>query len=136
MYIIMRDFNTSPSDRERNHTGAMTVALITENGSIQTIWLPDAMEGRYRFQDGINPEFPLYIESDGKQWIAYAEKGAFFHTASGLEQEVQPLTILLAATQTAKSAIRMKLFPEGMPFCIGSVNPGILLTVTVQMEPF
>lgn len=88
----MGDFNTSSPAEQKNDTGAMTVALISESGSIQTMWLPGAMEGRYRFQEGANPDFPLYIESDGKQWIAYAEKGAFFHMANAPEQEVQPLT--------------------------------------------
>jgi len=70
----------------------MTVALISETGAFETMWLPAAMEGRYRFQGNLNSGLPLYIESDGSQWIAYAEKGAFFRIPGAKEQEVLPLT--------------------------------------------
>ena len=85
-----------PNDRQ-SHTNAMTVALISENGAFQTMWLPAAMEGRYRFRDDFNSSLPLYIESDGNQWVAYAEKGAFFQTAGAVEQESLPLADQLIA---------------------------------------
>lgn len=70
----------------------MTVALISESGAFQTIWLPADMEGRYRFQGGLNLDLPLYIESDGSQWVAYAEKDAFFQIDEAGEQQTLPIT--------------------------------------------
>jgi len=93
----MNDLHNHTLNKRRSDTSAMTVALISESGAIQTLWLPAAMEGRYRFQDNSNFELPLYIEADGSQWIAYTEKGAFFQAGNGMEQETFPLADQLIA---------------------------------------
>ena len=71
----MDRFSSSASDNRRNDTNALTVALISENGAFQTMWLPADMEGRYRFQSSLGLDLPVYMESDGNQWAAFAEKG-------------------------------------------------------------
>lgn len=93
----MDRFSSSASDNRRNDTNALTVALISENGAFQTMWLPADMEGRYRFQSSLGLDLPVYMESDGNQWAAFAEKGAFFQDCGDDELEVLPLTNQLIA---------------------------------------
>jgi len=70
--------------------GAMKVMLISQRGTIQTIWLPDIVEGRYRFQNV--QELPLYIEAKNDRWVAHVEKSAVFHTENGPDEREQILS--------------------------------------------
>lgn len=84
----MDKFEGLSVDGERKTSGTMTVALIAESGAFETMWLPAAMEGRYRFR----AELPLYIEPNGNQWVAYAEKEAFFQIPGEKERKRLLLT--------------------------------------------
>lgn len=93
-------FNASPRGGKKNDACAMTAALISQDGSIQTIWLPASMDGRYRFQNGLNQELPLYIEPSNSQWVGFAEKNAFFSTGRENYLEELPFTDQLIAQIT------------------------------------
>ena len=85
------------SDEQKQNSGTMTVALISDDGTTQTMWLPADMAGRYRFQGNLNLDLPLYIESDGIQWIAFAEKGGLFSAGNVVGNEILPLSDQLVA---------------------------------------
>ncbi len=63
------------------------VILIEQYGILHTIWLPDTIEGRYRFLENTREggNLPIFIEGENGQWIAHAEKGALFRSADGKE---------------------------------------------------
>ena len=58
----------------------MRVVLVSQSGTIHTMWLPDTLEGRYKFQDDGSAEsqIPLYIEAEHGEWISHAGRGAAF----------------------------------------------------------
>ena len=57
----------------------MRVVLIADSGEMFTLWLPETMEGRYRFTDSVGAEvFPFYFEHTDNQWVASLYDGAFF----------------------------------------------------------
>lgn len=90
----MLPYTGSASDADRNESrrspaayDSMTVALITQTGSIQTIWLPESMEGRYRFSRELNT-VPVYIDAVDHKWVAHTEKDVFFCTEFSQDQEL------------------------------------------------
>lgn len=75
-------------NKDDGNTGIyVRVILIEQYGMLHTIWLPDTIEGRYRFWEdtGEGGKLPIYIEGVSDQWIAYVEKGASFRSADGKE---------------------------------------------------
>lgn len=57
----------------------MRIMLISDEGSVCSMRLPETMEGRYRFPEE-DPKhlFPLYIEAVDNRWMAFAGEGAEF----------------------------------------------------------
>lgn len=54
--------DTTSGGGQSQHAGAsvpMRVALISQTGAIYTMWLPDTMEGRYRFHSELR--LPIYV---------------------------------------------------------------------------
>ena len=66
---------------------AIKVVLISENGTAQTLWLPNVAGGRYRFTPRSDMP-PLYFESEGGQWLACGGKDALFQEC-GPQGQVQ-----------------------------------------------
>lgn len=60
----------------------MKVILAEQYGMIYTIWLPDAVEGRYRFHSkaGTDSGLPVYVEGMDGEWVAHTEDGAVFRS--------------------------------------------------------
>lgn len=57
----------------------MRIMLISDEGSIHSMRLPETMEGRYNFsENGSKDIFPLYIEAVKDRWTAFAGEGAEF----------------------------------------------------------
>lgn len=60
---------------------SMKATLISESGTVQALWLPDAADGRYRFPR--RPDMPpIYVEEKNGSWVACAEKDAGFCAGS------------------------------------------------------
>lgn len=76
---------------------AMTAALLCESGTIQTIWLPSDLDGRYRFQGKDSFQPPIYFEPANGQWAAWGELGVLFSLAGERERETIPLSDQLVA---------------------------------------
>ena len=70
----------------------MRVVLISKSGTVWTAWLPEVVQGRYRFQDddGLESDLPFYMEAANGKWIAYSGKTAVFRQlgAGGIERAV------------------------------------------------
>lgn len=60
----------------------MKVMLMAQVGTVNTMWLPESMEGRYSFQNDIlsDHRLPIYFEAEEGQWVAHVGRGAFFYS--------------------------------------------------------
>ena len=64
---------------ESQQTIPMRVMLISDEGSVRSMRLPETMEGRYHFsEDETRNSFPLYIEAVEDRWVAFAGEDAEF----------------------------------------------------------
>lgn len=58
---------------------SMRVILISDEGSIRSIRLPETLEGRYSFvEENSRKQFPLYFEAVDERWAAFAAEDAEF----------------------------------------------------------
>ena len=68
----MSDNGTSSTSTQE----CMQIDLLTDNGSIQSLWLPAKNEGRYRL--GYDDNFPLFIDVKNSKWTAVCYDDAKF----------------------------------------------------------
>ena len=61
---------------------SMHLYLLCPNGTIQTLWLPKDLDGRYRFEPSeSSEELPFYVEAVGGQWVMFCGEYAEFYTS-------------------------------------------------------
>lgn len=87
------DSGLSKKKNDTDSTIYVRVILIEQYGMLHTIWLPDTMEGRYRFWEDTREgsSLPIYIEGENGQWIAHVGKGALFRSADGKDIYEKPI---------------------------------------------
>lgn len=58
---------------------SMHLFLFCPDGNVLSLYLPNKLEGRYKFDSGsVRAELPFYVEAKGNQWVLYSGDNAEF----------------------------------------------------------
>lgn len=72
----------------------LRVVLISATGMF-TLALPTEVKGHFRFQDenGLDADFPLYIEASRGEWVAFSERRGVYLQKWGREEQAAHVTL-------------------------------------------
>ena len=76
--------NSRPTEEKRPKS-ALQITLIDADQTIKSLWLPQKIEGKFRFPGNEPDEWYnfFYLEGDGESWYAVCTAEAYIKAGSG-----------------------------------------------------